>query len=69
MESMPLLVLVLIFAAAAAAVWLAGVQLSRQTDILDDRLHLGSALGGLILLAVATNLPGIADIFAVASSG
>ena len=69
MESMPLPVLLLIFAAAAAAIWLAGVQLSRQTDILDDRLHLGSALGGLILLAVATNLPEVAITVSAAATG
>ena len=52
--------LVLIFAAAAAAVWVAGIQLSNSTDSLDLRLGLGEALGGAILLAVATNLPEIA---------
>ena len=52
--------LVLIFAAAAAAVWVAGIQLSNSTDSLDLRLGLGEALGGVILLAVATNLPEIA---------
>jgi cation:H+ antiporter len=52
--------LVLIFAAAAAAVWAAGIQLSDSTDSLDVRLGLGEALGGVILLAVATNLPEIA---------
>jgi cation:H+ antiporter len=52
--------LVLIFAAAAGAVWVAGIYLSRSTDTLDVRLGLGEALGGAILLAVATNLPEIA---------
>jgi cation:H+ antiporter len=52
--------LVLIFAAAAAAVWLAGIQLSNSTDALDFRLGFGEALGGVVLLAVATNLPEIA---------
>jgi cation:H+ antiporter len=52
--------LVLIFVAAAVAVWLAGIQLSHSTDALDSRLGLGEALGGVILLAVATNLPEIA---------
>jgi cation:H+ antiporter len=60
--------LVLIFAAAAAAIWVAGIQLSDQTDVLDTRLHLGSALGGLILLAVATNLPEIAIVVSAALS-
>src|SRR4051794_14643137 len=51
---------VLIFLAAAAAVWLAGIQLSDATDVLASRFGLGQALGGLLLLAVATNLPEIA---------
>lgn len=50
----------MIFVAAAAAIWLAGTKLSDSTDILDERLHLGAALGGTIILAVATNLPEIA---------
>jgi cation:H+ antiporter len=52
--------LALIFAAAAAAVWLAGIQLSNSTDALDLRLGLGQAVGGVLLLAIATNLPEIA---------
>ena len=52
--------LVLIFLVAAVAVWFAGIQLSSSTDVLDTRLGLGEALGGAVLLAVATNLPEIA---------
>ncbi|HZR96334.1 MAG TPA: hypothetical protein VFA56_11605 [Gaiellaceae bacterium] len=52
--------LVLVFAAAAAAVWVAGIWLSRMTDVLSERLHLGQALAGSILLAVTTNLPEVA---------
>lgn len=49
-----------IFVVAAIAIWFAGIQLSNTTDILATRLGLGEALGGLILLAIATNLPEIA---------
>ncbi|GHG50170.1 hypothetical protein GCM10012320_18540 [Sinomonas cellulolyticus] len=69
MSSWPLWALLLLFVAAAAVVWIAGIQLSKQTDVLDARLHLGSALGGLILLALATNLPEIAITVSAAISG
>jgi cation:H+ antiporter len=69
MGTLPLWLLILIFVAGAAVVWFAGIQLSKTTDILDDRLHLGSALGGLIILAVATNLPEIAITVSAAASG
>ena len=69
MSNLPLWVLVLIFVGAGAVVWVAGIQLSKTTDVLDKRLHLGSALGGLIILAVATNLPEIAITVSAAVSG
>ncbi len=53
----------------AAAIWVAGIPLSDQTDVLSTRLHLGSALGGLILLAIATNLPEIAIVASASLSG
>ena len=69
MSGLALPLLLLIFVAAAAAIWVAGIQLSDQTDVLSVRLHLGSALGGLILLAIATNLPEIAIVGSAALSG
>lgn len=69
MDSLPLWLLVVVFVAGAAVIWIAGIQLSKTTDVLDDRLHLGSALGGLIVLAVATNLPEIAITVSAAFSG
>lgn len=69
MGSLPLWMLVVIFVAGAAVIWVAGIQLSKTTDVLDDRLHLGSALGGLIVLAVATNLPEIAITVSAGLSG
>ena len=47
--------LVVIFLAAAGAVWVAGIHLSSSTDALDTRLGLGEAMGGVILLAIATS--------------
>src|SRR5437763_1424750 len=60
MSGVPLPLLVLIFIGAAGAIWVAGVFLSNTVDVLDTRLHLGAALGGTIVLAIATNLPEIA---------
>ena len=50
------------FALASAAVWVAGIRLSNATDVLTMRLGLGEAVGGAILLAIATNLPEIAIV-------
>lgn len=69
MTGWPMWLLVVIFVVAAAVVWVAGIQLSRTTDVLDSRFHIGSALGGLIVLAVATNLPEIAITVSAAFSG
>src|SRR6266487_2386771 len=58
-----------IFLAAAIAVWLAGLWLSDTTDALERRFGFGEALGGLIVLAIATNLPEIAITTGAAISG
>src|SRR5918911_2934125 len=67
--SLPSLLLLLIFVGCAAAIWLAGIKLSDTTDVLSQRLHLGSAMGGVILLAIATNLPELAITASAALSG
>jgi cation:H+ antiporter len=58
-----------VFAAAAAATWIAGVALSKTTNVLDRRLGLGDALGGLILLALAGTLPEVAITVSGAARG
>jgi cation:H+ antiporter len=59
-EQMSLPLLSGIFAAAAAIVWVAGIYVSKTTDVLSGRFGLGEALGGAILLAIVTNLPELA---------
>jgi cation:H+ antiporter len=59
-QSLSLPILLLLFLAGAVAVWLAGIQLSNTTDLISSRFGLGQALGGLIFLAIATNLPEMA---------
>lgn len=51
-----------VFILASAAIWFAGIRLSKTADILSVRLNMGEAFGGLILLAIATNLPEIAIV-------
>lgn len=61
-SSLPLFFLISIFVVVATAVWFAGIQLSNTTDIIDSRFGFSQALGGLIFLSVATNLPEIAIV-------
>ena len=61
--------LVVIFVAASAATWAAGMALSKTTDALDARLGLGDELGGLVLLALAGSLPELAITISAAASG
>src|SRR5829696_7648233 len=67
-DSLALPIVLLIFAGAAALVWMAGIRLSDTTDVFSFRLGLGEALGGLILLAIVTNLPEIAITVSAALS-
>ena len=43
-----------------AATWVAGLLLSKATDVLDDRFDLGDAVGGMLLLGLAGSLPELA---------
>lgn len=60
--SLSLPMLLVVFVAAAVAIWIAGIKLSNTTDILSVRFGFGEAMGGLIILAIVTNLPEIAIV-------
>ena len=59
-EHLSIPILLLCFVAAGAVTWLAGIRLTNSTAVLATRFGLGQALGGLLLLAIATNLPELA---------
>lgn len=59
-SNLSLLVLIALFVAGAVVIWFSGIKLAKEVDQIDKRFGLGQALGGLILLAVITNLPEIA---------
>jgi cation:H+ antiporter len=69
LEGLALPLLLAVFAACAGVIWIAGVKLADTTDILSSRLHLGKTLGGIIVLAIATNLPEIAITVSAALAG
>jgi cation:H+ antiporter len=61
--------LLVVFIGASIVTWIAGVNLARMTDVLDERFGLGEAIGGMILLSVAGSLPELAIMLSAASSG
>lgn len=65
--STPLLFLA--FAAAAAIVWKSGKPLAETTAILSRRYALGQALGGMLILAIVTDLPEVAVVISGALRG
>lgn len=64
-----MLLVLAVFVAAAAATWVAGIELSKSTDELDRRLGIGDALGGMVLLSLAGSLPELAITISAAASG
>ena len=68
-SSFSVLAVLAVFIASAAVIWFAGVKLADTTAILSSRSGLGKALGGVIVLAIATNLPEIAITVSAALSG
>lgn len=58
-----------LFAAAAVAVWFAGVRLSHDANAISKQLGIGHATLGLVLLAGVTSLPEIVVTIAAADAG
>lgn len=61
-QNLSLLFLLGIFIAGGVAIWISGIQLSKSTSYLSQHFGLGDALGGMVLLAIVTNLPEMAIV-------
>jgi cation:H+ antiporter len=59
-ESFPIWVNFAILLVAAVCVWIAGVRLESAVRAISTKTRLGTAFGGLVLLALATSLPELA---------
>jgi len=55
-----------IFIIAAVAIWFSGIKISNTTDTLSKYFGLGEALGGLMILAIVTNLPELVIVITAA---
>lgn len=69
MTGIPTFGLAALFLIAAAAVWVAGAPLARTTAALSRRYGLGEALGGMLILAIVTDLPEVAIVASAALRG
>jgi cation:H+ antiporter len=58
-----------IFAAAAVAVWMAGVRITRYANVISVRTGIGQALVGMLLLGGVTSLPEVAVAVSSAAHG
>ena len=54
------LIIIAIFIVASAIIWIAGTKITYATDYISAHFKLGEAFGGLVFLAIVTNLPEIA---------
>jgi cation:H+ antiporter len=67
--SYPLWLNLVVFAAAAAFVWVAGTRLARHADEVSRITGLGQALVGAVLMAGVTSLPELATVVTASLSG
>lgn len=54
------LILIFLFIASTIAIWISGIKLTKAIDAITSHYGLGEAFGGMVFLAIITNLPEIA---------
>lgn len=52
--------LIIIFIVSTIAIWISGIKLTKAIDAITTHFELGGAFGGMVFLAIVTNLPEIA---------
>ena len=52
--------LLTIFLSSTIAIWVSGIKLTKAIDAITSHFNLGEAFGGMVFLAIVTNLPEIA---------
>jgi len=69
LQSFPLMANIAIFATGAVIIWFAGSRIARYADQISRQTGLGSAFVGLLLLALATEMPEVATTITAAITG
>jgi cation:H+ antiporter len=59
-NSLSSILLIVIFLIATIAIWVTGIKLTKAIDAITSHFGLGEAFGGMVFLAIITNLPEIA---------
>ena len=59
-DSLPNIILLIIFIVSTISIWISGVQLTKVIDAITLHFNFGEAFGGMVFLAIVTNLPEIA---------
>ena len=59
--------LVILFLVSTIAIWVSGIKLTKAVDAITSHFGLGEAVGGMVFLAIITNLPEIAITIVAAS--
>jgi len=69
MDGLPLSVLLILFAVAAAVVWAAGTRLPRHAAAIAEKTGIGQAFAGFLILGGVTSMPELSTTISAAAIG